>query len=155
MTIRDAVLPILDAGRESLDIDFGLRRYSLALFTREWPVGTIPGAHGVTPAETTMPLVVGASGRPKVMQLSAREIAASGGLYEDRDLRVGPFTPPFDGGGAEPDWFRPSVSGDRKEYYVQVSNADTGEENELYKILSVDQSRPLRWMMVIRKTGAI
>lgn len=155
MTIRDDVLPILDEWRGRLDSDFGLRRFDLMLYIREWPAGTIPGAHGVSPRESATAITVGDGRRPKVVQLSAREIAASGGLYQDRDLRVGPFTPPFDGGGADPDWFRPPVSGDRKEYYVMVSNADTGEENELYKILSVDQSASLRWMMVIRKTGAI
>lgn len=154
MTIRDAALPILDAWRGRLDTVFGLRRYDVALLTREWPSGTIPGAHGVTPIETSVALTVGDGGRPKVEQISAQEIAASGGLYEDRDIRIGPFTPPFAGGGADPDWFAPPVSGDRREYYLLISNADTGELNQKYSILRVDRSRSLRWLMVARKLGA-
>ena len=154
MTIRDAALPILDAWRGRLDTQFGLRRYDVALLTREWPSGSVPGSHGITPVETTVALTVGDAGRPRVDQLSAREIAASGGLYEDRDIRIGPFTPPYVGGGADPVWFAPPVSGDRREYYILISNADTGELNQKYQVLRVDRSRPLRWMMVARKIGA-
>lgn len=154
MTIRDAVLPILDVWRGRLDTQFGLRRYDVVLYTREWPAGSIPGTHGVTPRESAVALTVGEGGRPRVEQLSAREIAASGGLYEDRDIRIGPFTPPYVGGGADPEWFAPPVSGDRREYYILISNADTGELNQKYQVLRVDRSRPLRWMMVARKIGA-
>lgn len=152
MTIRNAVLPILDVWRGRLDTVFGLRRYDVALLMREWPAGTIPGAHGVSPTETTIPLLVG-GGRPRIEQISTREIAASGGLYQDRDIRIGPFTPPFMSGGADPEWLRPSVSADRVEYYIAISNADSGEAGERYSIVQTDTSRSLRWTMVCRKLG--
>src|SRR5205085_2172940 len=96
MTIREDFLPVVDEYRGLLDTQFGLRRYDVAMVVTTWS-GELPGDGEPTP--TVTPIVVDGNKRPKVEQLSEREVLASGGLYQDQDVRVGPLTPEFDGGG--------------------------------------------------------
>jgi len=95
-TFRDAILPALDQVR-SIGGLLGLRRFVVTVHVRTWS-GERPGV-GTTidrsviltnqgpGAATTAPV--------QVNQLSAKDIIASGGLYRDRDMKVGPMTPTY------------------------------------------------------------
>lgn len=87
MSKRDNILPAFDRARTKLDT-LGLRRYAVATRRRTWSGGR-KGLGTATTADT--PLVP----TPRVRQLSTREIAASGGKYQQGDFRIDRITPAF------------------------------------------------------------
>ena len=87
MTTRDEVLPDLDEARAIIAGE-GLRRYSVTIRVRTWSAGRIGGG-----TATNADLVL--SPAPRVRVLSSREIAASGGTYEEGDYRIDKITPAY------------------------------------------------------------
>jgi hypothetical protein len=81
--------------------ELGLNPYTVAVTIRVWSGCTRPGGQGGTHADTTTTLTNGSVdgfGGPypiMVRQLSRREAIASGGMYTNRTLKVGPLTPQF------------------------------------------------------------
>ena len=89
-TLATALLPALDTIR-SIRGQLGLNPFTVTVLMRQWS-GERPGV-GSSLDTTT---VLQNAGQPvMVKQLSARDIVASGGLYRDRDMRVGPMTPSY------------------------------------------------------------
>jgi hypothetical protein len=78
--------------------ELGLRVYSVNLQVATWS-GSRVGQGTKTVSPLTFTNTAGLSGDPlpnvRVRQLSRKEVVASGGLYTDRDFKVGPMTPAF------------------------------------------------------------
>lgn len=101
-TLAQGLLPVLDTTR-SIGGLLGLRRFRIFLRVREWD-GDRPGMTGshvdnATNGGQDFEITVG---QPPVgpqpvhaVFISNKEIMASGGQYRDRDMRIGPFTPPY------------------------------------------------------------
>lgn len=87
MTDRDDALPDVQQARADVQ-GVGLRRYAITIRKRTW-AGGFPGIGAMTPTD----LVI--TPTPRVRQLHSREIAASGGTYEQGDYRVDKITPGF------------------------------------------------------------
>lgn len=92
MSIRDAYLPILDTYRGLLNTAWDLRRYDVIVRVSTWTGGLLPGDQGSTKSHVDTQLTCNGA-RVKVDQLSQRDILASGGIYQDQDVKVGPLTP--------------------------------------------------------------
>lgn len=92
MTPRNAWLPVLDLYRGTLDTIWGLRQYDVLVRVSTWAGGLLPGDQGSTKTHVDTALTCNGA-RVRVDQLSQKDILASGGLYQDQDLRVGPLTP--------------------------------------------------------------
>lgn len=92
VSLRGALLPVADRLRGLADTAYGLRLHGVSVVVTVWPAGSLPGAHGVTPTTTTTPLLVDGA-RPRVERVSSQDVIASGGRYEDADIKVGPLTP--------------------------------------------------------------
>ncbi len=94
-TLGSDLLEALDDIR-SIGGELGLRPWSCTVRVRTW-TGARVGLGDRTDVDT--PIVNMASNgvaQPVyVKQLSRKEIIASGGLYTDRDWKVGPITPPY------------------------------------------------------------
>lgn len=89
MTVRTAILPALDKVRSILGPTvMDLRPTSVTIVTRTWSGGR-RGVGTASDATVALPTWV------KVRMVTAREIAQSGGRYEQGDLRIGPITPAF------------------------------------------------------------
>jgi len=86
-TIRDGLLPVVDALRQ-LPSDFGIRRYSVTLRSRAWSGGS-PGLGTATDTDTLI------SPAPRVRVLSPKEVASSGGTYQDGDFMIEKITPAY------------------------------------------------------------
>ena len=118
MSIRDSFLPILDTYRGWLDTGWGLRQYDVVIRVITWKIGAVnaayPGAPGATKTAVDTPLTVNGA-RVKVEQLNQKDIIASGGLYQDQDLKIGPITPAFTENalqkGFDPATLDPTTSG--------------------------------------------
>lgn len=86
-TLRDDLLPVFDDLRQLPD-QFGLRRYSVVLRTRTWSGGE-PGIGSPVDTDTTV------TPPPRVRVMSPKEIAASGGTYQDGDFMIEKITPRY------------------------------------------------------------
>jgi hypothetical protein len=96
MTLRDDLLPIADSIR-GIPGELGLRGHTVTARVRTWSGGR-PGVG--TKIDTDTVLTVGAGAyNPKVTRVNEKDITASGGLYRQLDVKVGPFTPEYTGGG--------------------------------------------------------
>lgn len=152
MTPRDAVLPVLDTFRGLLDTSFGLRRYAVAVVVNTWS-GALVGEGTKTQVITS--LVVAGGARPKVEQLTQRDVMASGGLYQDLDFRVGPLTPvssSFPSVGVDPSTFDPAPVGANVEVLFTVTGPGM-PNGAFFKKVSQEVARNFRFTLVLRKTG--
>jgi hypothetical protein len=96
-TLASTILPALDAIRGIGGI-LGLRPFTVTLRVRTWSGAKI-GFGAKTDTNTVLTNVTATSAGTleniKCRFLTTREIVASGGLYRDRDIRIGRITPSF------------------------------------------------------------
>jgi hypothetical protein len=76
--------------------ELGLRSRSVTLLVRTW-TGAQPGFGTLTDTRTVLTnnSYPGQAQNPRIREISNREIIASGGLYRDRDIKIGPLTPSY------------------------------------------------------------
>lgn len=149
MSIVDDVLPILDVARGILD-DVGLRKFTVVCRTITWS-GERVGLGTATTVDTT--LSVAGSKRVKVRELKSQEIIAQGGNYSEQWLEIGPFTPPFTGGGtAESSLNPPTVSSPREVYY-KVTDSRGG--SAWYDLADIKTDSPFRYVVTVRKSSKV
>lgn len=140
MSLRTALLPIVEtcralAGSTSLDI----RTTQLTIRTRTWSGGRA----GVgTPTDNDLVLPQ----RYKVIQLSAKDVASSGGRYEMEDLKVGPITPAQSGSGYTLAQLLPTGADGVEILYV-LTGVTAGE----YVLVQSNSTRPFRYELILRR----
>lgn len=110
--------------------ELGLRPFDVIVRVVTWSGADASGRSGVgigTSSYVDTPFLVGGGHRPKVRQVSMRDIIASGGLYHDQDMKVGPVTPAYpgnasqEGGGVAYATIEPPVTGAPTQIYYRVS----------------------------------
>lgn len=87
--------------------------------------------------------------RPRVRELSLREVQSSGGHFEVGDIAVGPVTPPYTsngGGGYTEAQLRPAGAPNKETLLVLSGDLD-GE----YRIVEIDTSRAVGFRIVARR----
>ena len=96
-TLASSILPALDAIRGIGGI-LGLRVFTVKIRVRQWS-GTSLGKGTKTDTDTVLTNITATSAGTleniKARFLTTKEISASGGLYRDRDIRIGRMTPTF------------------------------------------------------------
>jgi hypothetical protein len=147
------VLPVFERLRALAGPDrFDLRTARLSIVTRTW-TGGYREADAPTPA--TPRYVDAALDLPpiyEVVQISTREIASSGGLYEMGDIKVGPITPRFTradgttGGFSESD-LKPVVTANGAEIIYMLIGAHAGE----YQLVELRSLKPFGYDLVLRR----
>ncbi|WP_437767177.1 hypothetical protein WMF27_20545 [Sorangium sp. So ce281] len=158
MSVRTAFLPILDKYRGMLDTVWDLRRYDVVVRINTWTPGTLPGAQGSTKGPVDTPLLVN-GGRVKVEQLTQRDIIASGGLYQDQDLKIGPLTPPYTNAqglpaGTNPTVFDPVISGSNTEVLFKITGPGYPTGAWFKKIGQELPKANFAYYLIVRKTAA-
>lgn len=157
MGVRDALLYALDKTRTILGPSPGpmdLRPTSITIIARTWS-GGVRGASAPIDATLALPNYT------KVRHLTLREIAGSGGLYENGDVIVGPITPQYTapdgsiGGFTEaqvaPAEVSPGVSsGTEIIYRLALQSGATGIHGD-YELVQFRRDRTLRLMIVLRR----
>lgn len=148
MSIVSDSLNILDSARALLS-DVGLRPYRVSVRVTKWKESLGVGPKTVTDTELTV-----ADGKPpKVRQLSAKEIVASGGQLGDLMLEVGPLTPPYTGGGVETSDITPETNAFEQEVQYIVFGPGMPSDGALFSKVSDKFDSPFRYMFTIKKTG--
>lgn len=150
---RDNLLYALDKSRAVLGPSvMDLRPTSVQVITRTWSDGTGIGDGFATDVVLQLPSYT------KVRHLTQREIAESGGLYEQGDLIIGPITPQFTspvdgtiGGFTEPQLV-PTVTAPAQEvlYRVAQQSGATGISGD-YARGEIRRDRTLRMMLVVSR----
>lgn len=143
-TLRTNLLPVINNGRKIVD-GLGFRTSDVSVVTRLWPSGTrgVPSETDYVDSTVT-PLV---NPRPKVRQITSREIASSGGMYEDGDLRVDKLTPKFAAGGYLPEEIAPIAPDKGTEILYLVTGPLAGE----YRRINSNLDRALGYSLTLRR----
>jgi hypothetical protein len=149
-TFRDAMLPTLDKLRTGIPTGFGIRLVSLTVRVKTWS-GTRVGSGTPTVTDT---LIAGSGGRYKVRELTVKDVVASGGKYQEGQLRVGPITPPYPGGPfTAAQLIPPKPSGQAQEVYYGIA-AETGE-TQWCSMAGADTLNALHWYVTLKPTGTV
>jgi hypothetical protein len=157
MTIRDDCLPIFESARVLL-ADTGLRRFDVVMRVVTWSGQT--AGEGTRTATDTPLLIQGK--RPGVRRVKQEDVIASGGSYEDLDMRIGPFTPTFSGasgpitsGGLEPVAFNPAKDANTREIYYKITGPGL-ESGAWFKKIEQNSHSAFSYYLTVRKiaTGA-
>ncbi|HEY2516955.1 MAG TPA: hypothetical protein VGI39_39055 [Polyangiaceae bacterium] len=113
-SLAQGLLPLLDSVR-GISGALGFRPISVTIRVISWPGAP---SRGAPTSLVDTPLLVGwATQNPRVLQLTDRDVIASGGLYTTQDFKVGPLTPAFaaspgiPSGGYLPSQLDPPVGG--------------------------------------------
>jgi hypothetical protein len=158
-TFRDKILSPLDAIR-GIGGRLGLRRFTVTVRQRAW-TGGIPG-QGTSSDTTTVLQNIDATGTAQpviVRQVSRSEAIASGGLYTERDVRVGPMTPTYaatffqpSGGGYTDGQVNPGpVSGATQLQYL-VAGPGWPSPHGLAELIGLEAT-DLHTYAILRSTG--
>ncbi len=95
---------------------------------------------------------------PRVTRVSSQDIIASGGVYTDQDLKVGPITPPFSGStqdNSDTTSFDPTPGSSGAEVFFKLIGPGLPAEGAWYKKISQDVTRNFGYTFVVRKTAEI
>lgn len=141
MTLRTDLLPIVDelralAGPSGFDV----RTSGLTVRTRTWA----GGKRGIGPVSDSNLVLAQIY---KIREVSTREIASSGGLFEMGDVRVGPITPTdVSGGGYTAAQLAPEGQTGTEVVYVI-----TGDLAGEYARVELNKSKPFSWYLILRR----
>lgn len=141
MAVRDNVLKPIDKAR-AIVANLGLRRYTVTIRRRAWSGGA-PGAGVATHTDLLL------SPTPRVRALAPREVASSGGTYEEGDYRVDKITPTFLGpppGGYTPAQLNPEPGA--AEDVVVVLAGDDG--TKVCTIVGAPADRAFGYELIVR-----
>lgn len=120
------------------------RRITVTVRTRTWS-GDRVGQGAATVSDLALPFYV------EVRQISAREIASSGGRLREGAVRIGPITPTYTvegvSGGITPAHLRPTVS-----EYQEVIYLLAGELAGEFALASLDTTDSLSWYVTANRT---
>jgi hypothetical protein len=154
-TPRNLLLPVVDKLRGIPGL-FGLRLFTVSVVTRTWN-GSRPGVDSSTSSDTTTGIKVDVGTyQTKVTQITTRDVIASGGIYTDQDVRVGPITPPYTGSAQDGDAitvFDPAPGVAPAEIFFNIKGPGYPTAGAWFKKLSQDVTRPMHYEFVLRRSA--
>lgn len=158
MAARDTYLAIADKFRAQLDTVWGHRQHEVYVVTTtsaagpgEYGAYDIPGLTTETSVETK--LTVGGGGNPKVEQVSQEDVIASGGLYQSQDIRVGPLTPVYPGGGVLPSLFDPAQDDATKTVSFRIVGPSTPAGGASFAKVGQTVTKNYGYYLILRRTA--
>jgi hypothetical protein len=142
----DSIRGCADKARQCVE---WARASQVTIRVRRWSGGRL-GIGIATDTDDVMPR------RWPVRQLSQREIASSGGKFNDGDIRVSDISPAYvshGGGGFSPARLDPSVLFPKPNSDAEVFYLLDGDQTGTFTLVSLDTaSDPVSWSMVLRNT---
>jgi len=83
----------------------------------------------------------------KVTNLTSKEIASSGGRFEDGAIRFGPVTPDFGTGGYTPAMLKPTVTTDDTQIIYLLTGQVAGE----YALAQLQTTKPFSYVLFLNR----
>lgn len=142
MSDRDEILPDIDEVRSEIQ-SMGFRRYSVTVRRRVWS-GTRVGDGVATNTDRVL------TPAPKVRQLTAQQVASSGGTYEQGDYLIDKITPQYTtptAGGNTPAQLELTTTAENEDLVV-VLVGDDG--THVCTVVKTKFDRPFSYSMVVR-----
>jgi hypothetical protein len=157
--IDAAFLGDLDEIR-GIPADLGKRAYSVTVRVNAWTGGR-PGSQGSSKVTTDTPLLVnGNRSNPKVVQADSDDAIASGGLYTNEDLTVGPLTPAYaasfdrQSAGVAYDTLDPAVLGNTvDEIFFLVKGPGMPPGGAWFERVSEDSTSTTRTFITLKRSA--
>ena len=108
---------LADGIRGNVPGNLGLRPHTVTIRVRTWS-----GARGGLGTKTDVDTVISNAGNfgPRVKQVSAKDVIASGGLYESGDYTIGPISRDYVTGGVTDAALDPSTTSTAREVLFLV-----------------------------------
>lgn len=151
MTLRDSLLSTVDKIRGIPDT-LGVRLYTVTIRVRTW-TGARPGIGSGVDADSVF-WVDGGTHKPRVVQVTSRDVIASGGMYQDQDLKVGPVTPSYSGGGVSVDAIDPPPGVSPAEVFFKIVGPGMESGGSWFKKINTNTlPSPFGYTFVVRATG--
>lgn len=142
MTLRDRMSKVADkvrglASKASIDE----RTTSVTVRT----VTYVGGRRGAEGPRTTVDLLL--APRPKIVEVNGRDIAGSAGRYAVGDVKVGPITPTYTGGGYTQDQLAPALTSNGVDVLYVLAGGVAGE----YTRIDFITGRSHTYFLVLRR----
>lgn len=148
----------IDVG-EGVSSALGLRRYEVSVL-RVFTTGSRPGVGTSTSFTSSVKVGPGATGNPRLQQMSAREVFLSNGTYSDQSYILGPFVDAYSGscgtGGTDISIFKPIPhlsSSIHQQLYVKVQGPGMLPSGSLFSVERIEQDSSLSYTVHIKHTG--
>lgn len=147
MSFVDRFRPRLDRIRTNIPSRIGVRSATLVVRTTQFLGDFLTGGESVSEDKT----IAGPNGgRYKVRIVSTKDVVASGGLFQQGAMRVGPITPPYPGGPwTKDDLIPPSHAGREVIYGI----TDQTGQTQWCKMASNDTVHDLHWFIILNPLG--
>jgi hypothetical protein len=134
----------------------GLRQFDVSIIVRSWDDSRI-GLGNATDVEKKIRVDLGKF-TTKVVQVSSKDVIASGGKYTDEDLKVGPITPPFKGSELDNNAitdFDPTPGSAASEVFFKITGPGMADGGSYYKKVGQDTTKNFRYFFTVRRTAEI
>lgn len=155
MTFRTGLLKAIDRVR-GIPNRLDLRLYKVSIRVRTW-TGSRPGVDSSTSTDADEYFGVDAgTHRARVAQVTQRDIIASGGIYQDQDVKVGPITPPYLGGAAnhaDITAFDPNPTGSATEVFFKIEGPGMATGGSWFHKVGQDCSKPFAYYFTLRRVA--
>ncbi len=144
MSLVSDVLPVLDAVGGLLD-DLGFNDYDVAVRVVEWSGERVGDG---TSTVTTTALTLDGVHRLEIERVSGHDISVLG--LKEGDYKVGPFTPPFAGGGRAPSYFAPDIDANVPTEVLYRLTGPGLESGAWFKRVDQILTDPFEYFIVLR-----
>lgn len=140
MTFRDRLNAIADRVRRT-PVALDERPTTVRIRTRTWAGGRRGSDGPTTDTDVTL------TPTPKVREVNQRDIAASAGRYILGDVKVGPITPTYPGGGYTMEQLAPTITEGGIEIIYVLAGGVEGE----YARVDLATDRTHSWFLTLRR----
>jgi hypothetical protein len=135
--IRALASPTTLGGGQGLDVWIN----TLSIITRTWPGKPGEG----TPTDSVLTLTP----NPELREVSAREVASSGGRYKDGDIVAENITPAHVGGGYTPEQLKPTVAAPTGQIIYRITGPLAGD----YRLANLNVEDPFEYVLTLTRTN--
>lgn len=149
-SFASSILSSLDTIRGIAGV-LGLRPFTVSITVRTWS-GVRAGQGNRADVATTFGVSAGTQ-PPKVRFVSQKDILASAGKYVDGDIRVGPLTPSYPGGGTTPASFEPALGFLPTEIFWSVTGPTLPASGAWCDKIGEETDSALHYYVVLRRGG--
>lgn len=151
MSFVDDLRRMADDVRGNVPGALGLRPHTVTVRVRTW-TGARAGLGTKTDVDT---VITNAGGYgPRVVQVSAKDVVASGGLYEAGDYRIGPISRDYTGGGTTDAALNPATTSTAREVFFCITGPGFPSSGQWFKRVNDEgYKRHTQTMVVVRETA--
>lgn len=149
MSFRTALLARVEKIRGSVPGSLDLRTRTVTVRVTTWS-GARPGVGTKTDVDT---LLRNGTFNPKVVEVSSKDVVASGGKYQSGDLKIGPLTPEYAVGGTAGSTIDPLTTTSARQVRYLLEGPGFPDGGVWCNRVEDDALKNFSTFIVVRRTG--